>query len=88
MTQIVSERDRKQGESSKGEERGDFKYQANDQESVCLAHAHVCVYLFVCACVWIVEKRKCFHGYCHRKCVLKFTRVWQDKQVTGEWRKL
>lgn len=51
MSQNVSDRDRRQGESSKGEERGDFKYQANDQESVCPANAHVCVCLFVCACL-------------------------------------
>jgi hypothetical protein len=48
VTQNVSDRDRRQGESSKGEERGDFKYQAIDQESVSPAYAHVFVRLRVC----------------------------------------
>jgi hypothetical protein len=66
MTQIVSDRDRRQGDSSIEEERGDFTYQTNDQKSVCPAHAHMCVCLFVCACVWIVEMRTSFHDYCHQ----------------------
>jgi hypothetical protein len=66
MTQIVSDRDHRRGDSNKGGERGDFKYQVNGQESVCPAHAHLCVGLFVCACVWIVELRTGFHGYCHK----------------------
>ena len=66
MTQIVSGRERRQSESSKGEEIGDFKYQANDQESVFPAHAHVCVRLFFCACVWVVEMRTSFHRYRHQ----------------------
>jgi hypothetical protein len=66
MTQILSDRDRRQGDSNTGWARGDFKYQANGQESVCAAHEHVCIWLLVCVCVWIVEMRTRFHSYRHQ----------------------